>query len=443
MYQTDFSVEEFRTRRASLCRAMGKDAMALLQGAEGPVGDEPFSQAADFYYLCGIETPRAYLLIDGKDARTTAFLPRASQLDVQSTRPPACVESADIVLERTGVDAVAGWEDLARHLHRASVLYLPFEDGEVRYVNRHHAKAWAVKQAADPWDTRLTRAGQFLETIRRQFPHVEIRNLSPLMDELRLIKSPEETALLRRAGHLTAVGLIEAIRSTSPGVMEYQLDAAIRYHYLAGGAADRAYNAIVAGGANVFYPHYFQNNCPLADGDIVLGDCAPDCGHYVSDIGRMWPVNGTYSSEQRAIYGFVVEYHKTLLDLIRPGKLVADIHAEAAERMKVVLERWEFATESHRQAAAEMFDFGHISHCVGLTVHDGGLHYRRPLEPGMVFTVDPQFRLRDEKLYYRAEDTIVITEDGLENLTAEAPLELDDVEALMTERGLLEAFPAR
>ena len=91
-----------------------------------------------------------------------------------------------------------------------------------------------------------------------------------------------------------------------------------------------------------------------------------------------------------------------------------------------------------------MFDFrGHISHCVGLTVHDGGLHYSRPLEPGMVFSVDPQFRLPEERLYYRVEDTIVVTDDGLENLTVEAPLELDDVEVLMRQQGLLQAYPAR
>jgi len=89
-----------------------------------------------------------------------------------------------------------------------------------------------------------------------------------------------------------------------------------------------------------------------------------------------------------------------------------------------------------------MFDFnGHISHCVGMTVHDGGLHYTRPLEPGMVFSVDPQFLLPKEKLYYRVEDTIVVTDDGIENLTAEAPLEINEVEAIMKEKGLLQAFP--
>ena len=444
MYQTDFVPDEFRTRRSKICKVMGSNAVALLQGAPGPKGSEAFYQYKDFYYLCGIETSRAYLLIEGRNCRATVFLPHESQIERQSTKPVACVENAELVCAQLGMDAVRGWEDLGQHLNRASVVYLPFEDGEIRSVNRHHARSWAVKQSADPGDTRLIRAAQFIDTVRRQFPQIEVRNLSPLMDELRLIKSPAEIELLRRAGHLTAVGTIEAMQSTLPGVMEYQLDAVMRYHYLAGGAKDRGYHAIVASGENAFYGHYCENDCQLKDGDLVLVDCAPDYHYYTSDIGRMWPANGTYSDAQRAIYGFVVEYHAVLLDLIRPGRMVSDIHAEAAEKMSAVLSDWEFATAAHKEAARAMFDFrGHISHCVGLTVHDGGLHYSRQLEPGMVFSVDPQFRLPEEKLYYRVEDTIVVTEDGIENLTVEAPLELDEVEALMKKEGLLQAFPAR
>jgi Xaa-Pro aminopeptidase len=432
MYQTDFTPDEFRIRRSKLCEAMGSNSIALLQGTPGPKGSDTLYQYKDFYYLCGIEAPRAYLLIEGRNRRTTVFLPHESQVETQSTKPVACVENAELVLVQSGVDAVRGWEDLGQYLDRSSVIYLPFEDGEIRSVSRHDTRSWTIKQSSDPWDTRLTRSIQFIDTIRRQFPQIEVRNLSPLMDELRLIKSPAEIELLRWAGHLTALGIIEAMRSTQPEVMEYQLDAVMLYHYLSGGAKDRG----------AFYGHYCENNCQLKDGDLVLVDCAPDYHYYTSDIGRMWPVNGTYSDIQKAIYGFVVEYHKVLLDLIRPGRMVNDIHIEAAEKMKAVLSDWRFATALHKEAAQAMFDFGgHISHCVGLTVHDGGLHYSRPLEPGMVFSVDPQLRLPEEKLYYRVEDTIVVTEDGIENLTIEAPLELEEVEALMKEEGLLQAFP--
>jgi Xaa-Pro aminopeptidase len=149
---------------------------------------------------------------------------------------------------------------------------------------------------------------------------------------LRLIKSESEIELLRKAGKLTAVAIVEAMRSTRPGVMEYQLDAVMRYTYLVNGSRDAGYRAIIAGGPNTWYGHYKANDQPLADGDLVLADCAPDYRYYTSDIGRMWPVNGHYSDVQRELYGFIVEYHKTFLDLIRPNVAPEQILDEAAVR---------------------------------------------------------------------------------------------------------------
>jgi len=384
-----------------------------------------------------------YLLIEGKSERAIGYLPHRARLDIQSDGEPFCAENAELVCAETGLDAVRGVEMLGRALTNASVVYTPMEDGEPRTVNRHHSRSWSGTLAGDPWDRRLTRSAQFVDTLRRQFPRIEVRDLSGHMDELRLIKSPAEVALLRRAGKLCAAGVIEAIRSTEPGVMEYQLDAVMRYHYLAGGATDKGYHAIIASGPNIWYSHYSANNRKMEDGDWVLGDCAPDYRHYTSDIGRMWPINGKYSPWQRAIYGFVVEYHKALLAAIRPGRMASDIHAEVAEQMGERLKTWAFASEAQREGARRMLEFkGHISHCVGMSVHDGGLHTSRPLAEGMVFSIDPQCWLRDEKKYIRCEDTIVVTADGIENLTADAPLGLDETEALVKQKGLLQAFPA-
>jgi Xaa-Pro aminopeptidase len=113
-----------------------------------------------------------------------------------------------------------------------------------------------------------------------------------------------------------------------------------------------------------------------------------------------------------------------------------------AGQMAKRLETWPFATESQRQGARKMLDFrGHISHCVGLSVHDGGLHFRRPLAEGMVFSVDPSCWIGEEKVYVRCEDTIVVTANGIENLTSDAPLDLDATEAMIRQRGILQAFP--
>jgi len=248
--------------------------------------------------------------------------------------------------------------------------------------------------------------------------------------------------LLRRAGQLSARGLCEAMRATRPGVMEYQLAALLHYHYLAGGARDASYPAIVGGGKNAFHGHYNANTAPLKDGDLVLVDCAPDYHNYTSDITRMWPVNGRFTPAQRALYGFVTEYHKTLLAAIRPGRTCADIEDEAVEIMRGRLPEFDFATASHATGPQWMFAFkNHLAHSVGLSVHDGLSHKDVPLRPGVVFAVDPQMKIEADRLYLRVEDTGVVTETGFDVLTKDAPLELDDIEAAMQGASLLEAFP--
>jgi Xaa-Pro aminopeptidase len=283
----------------------------------------------------------------------------------------------------------------------------------------------------------------FVALLRQRCPAAELLDLAPMLDDLRAIKDEREIELLRQAGKLTALAVIEAMRSTRPGVMEYQLDAVMRYHYLVNGARDAGYHAIIAGGANAWYGHYGANNCPLQAGDLVLVDCAPDYHYYTSDIGRMWPVNGRYSALQRELYGFIVEYHKALLRLIRPGVTDAQIQQEAAARMTEIVDRTAWSKEIYEAAARRALAFPyHMSHPVGMAVHDVG-HYRgQPIRPGTVLALDPQMWIPEERRYVRVEDTVVVTETGIENLTADAPLELDDVEALMQEPGLLAQFPA-
>jgi len=438
-----FTWEEFKARRSRLCERLGKKGLVLLQGAPGPKGSSTFEQYNDFFYLSGLEVPHAYLLLDAKTEKTTAYLPQRAQLDIQSNEEPFCAENAERVCKETGLDAVRSIAMLGGPLSQATLVHTPMEDGQPRAVNRHHSRSLVGELAADPWDTRLTRSAQFIDNLRRQFPRIEVRDLSKHLDEMRLVKSPAEVAMLRRAGKLCAQGVVEAMRATEPGVIEYQLDAVMRYHYLAGGATDKGYHAIVASGPNIYHGHYSANNRKMENDDWVLVDCAPDYRHYTSDIGRMWPVNGTYSPWQRALYGFVVEYHKALLAAIRPGRMKEEIHAQVAEQMAERLKTWPFATDSQREGARRMLEFkGHISHSVGMSVHDGSGHYSRPLQEGMVFSVDPQCWIQEEKVYVRCEDTIAITADGIENLTSAAPLELDETEAMVRRKGMLQAFPA-
>ncbi len=148
----------------------------------------------------------------------------------------------------------------------------------------------------------------------------------------------------------------------------------------------------------------------------------------------MWPINGIFNDEQRALYGYVVEYHKTVLSLIRPGVMRNEVHENAAELMRPRFETWPFVSDEQRETARILFAFtGHISHGVGMAVHDVSQHYDRPFEPGMVFAVDPMAWDNKRETYYRVEDTVVVTADGYENFTASCPIEIQDIEAAMAQ----------
>jgi Xaa-Pro aminopeptidase len=442
MYQSDFTKEEFQNRREKVYQAIGSQAVALIQGSAKNPGHAVFRQNNDFYYLCGVETPHAYLFLDGINQTSTLFLAHQSKAQLETEGEILSAENAGLVRELTGVDQVMGIEFLAQYLEHVRILYTPMRQGEGEKMSSDTLRRAQQEIFSDPWDGRLDRMRHFVSKLHERCPMAEIRDLSPTLDDLRLIKSEQELALLRKAGKLSALGTIEAMRSTRPGVIEYQLDAAMRYHYLINGARDVGYNAIVAGGDNAWYGHYSANNCTLLDGDLVLVDCAPDYHYYTSDIGRMWPVNGRYSSVQRELYGFIVKYHKVLSNLIRPGLTDTWILQKAAAEMLNVIENTKFSKEIYEAAARRALDFPyHMSHCVGMAVHDVG-HYRgKELKPGMVFAVDPMMWIPEERLYIRVEDTVTVTEEGIENFTSDAPKELSDVEALMREPGILDRFP--
>lgn len=426
-----FPAEEFVERRQRLYDAIGSDACALLQGAPPPRGYVVFRQTNEFYYCCGLATPQSYLLLDGRTRRSALYLPERGKAQLREGAPPG-VEDADLVKEITGVDEVYGLDRLSEHLSSARVVYTPHAPAEVRASTRQDLLLADRAMAQDPWDGQPSREQRLIALLRTRIPGLEVRDLTPILDEMRSVKSPREVAVIRRAARLAAQAVREAMRITRPGLLEYQLGALANYIYQLNGAVGEGYRPILPAGENIWHVHYFRNDSPLRDGDLVLMDVAPECDYYTADIGRMWPVNGRYAPWQRELYGFMVEYHKVLLSLIRPGVLPDAVMDEAAARMRPVWENWPFSKEAYREGARRTLEFrGHLSHPVGMGVHDDGPYHHRPFVPGTVFSVDPQMWIPEEKLYIRVEDTVAVTAEGIEVLTEGAPLELDDVEALM------------
>ncbi len=442
MKHSYFTPEDFQERRHRIFRRIGSNSSVLIRGAGPVAGFEVFRQTNEYYYLTGVAVPQAYLLMDGARRHSALYLPHRDP-HAASEGAGLSADEEDALKQVSGVDAVYGLEMLSRHLeHMPANFYLPHSPAEGRLACQDTLRHAARAVAADPWGAEPSREEALIRTLCARRPDVVIHDLSPILDEMRLMKSTSEIDAMRAASALSSRAVVEAIRATRPGLYEYQLGAVADYVFRLNGALGEGYRPIIAGGENIWYSHYFRNDSLLCSGDLVLMDYAPDVSNYTSDIGRMWPVNGRYSPVQRQLYGFILEYHQALLTRIRPEATPRQVLAEAADAMRPLVERAEFAKPIYREAARKALDFaGHLSHPVGMAVHDVGRYFDRPLIPGLVFSVDPQLWIPEERLYLRVEDTVAVTEDGIEVLTAGCPSALDDVEALMTETSLIEQFP--
>jgi Xaa-Pro aminopeptidase len=451
-YQKDFPPEEFKARWAAVFENIGKDAVAVVQGLPQTNGFIYPRQSNEFYYLSGIETPGSYILLDGRSHKVTLFLPPRNARLESAEGKVLSAEDADLVKTLTGVDDVLSTEAMRQDWLGSvpgprggpHVIYTPFTPAEGAQQSRYEVMGSNAAIASDYWDGRVSREAHLVGLLHTRYPSNDVRDLSPILDSLRSVKSEREIALLRRAGQLAGLGILEAIKSTRPGVYEYQLDAAARYIHLVNGARLEGYRSIVASGTETIWNmHYYRDSGQLVSGDMLLLDYAPDYHYYVSDITRMWPVNGKFSPVQREMLGFVLAYRTAIMQRIRPGVTATQIMEEAKAAMEPVFAQTKFSKPIYEQAAHKFVDTGGgvFSHPVGMAVHDDGGYFDRPLKPGEVFSIDPQLRVPEEDFYYRYEDVIVITPTGYENFTDFMPTKLDDIEKLVGQGGVLQKVP--
>ena len=396
LFTTDFPPEEFAARRGSVYDAIGRDAFAVLVGAPSPPGYTRFRQSNDFYYLCGVEVPHAYLLLDGATRKATLFLPHRNENRERGEGKMLSAEDADEVKKLAGVDAVLGTDLLAEQIENRflrggrRILYTPLAPAEGASMSRDLALRFTADAAADPFDGSPSREGRFVELLRQRDPYLEIRDLSPTLDSLRLIKSPRELAMIRRATHLAGLALLEGMRSTRPGQYEHELDAVGKFVFWRNGAQGDAYFSLIASGRNAWWPHYNAGKRKMEDGDFLLMDYAPDCGNYESDVTRMWPVNGTFAPWQRELYGFYLGCYRAILKHIRPGVTAHQIMQEAAADMERLLASSKFSKDTHRKGAEDFVakykegaarEDAALGHWVGMATHDVGPS-RRTAEAG-------------------------------------------------------------
>jgi Xaa-Pro aminopeptidase len=438
-----------RARRERVAAAIGSDGLALVAGAAAPDRSERFRQTNEFFHLTGLEAPGAYVLIDGAGGETTIYLPPRDAHRERTDGPSLSADDPDAVRAVTGAEHVfpvaqLGGE-IGRRLFRGRVvLHTPASPAEATRASRDALLGGRAARVGDAFRAYASDEHALRAALTSTFPSLEIRDLTPVLDGLRLVKSETELAALREAGRLTALAAAEAMRSTRPGVREYELAAVADFVFAQAGASGGSYEAIVATGTNAWHGHYVAKRSELRDGELVLYDYAPDLTYYTSDIGRMWPVTGRWESWQLELYEFILRYHRALLERIAPGATAAEILDDAAAEMAEVFAATTWSAPEFERAARGALEFrGHLSHPVGMAVHDVGEYRHEPLREGLVFSVDPMLWVPERRLYVRCEDTVAVTATGIENLTSAAPLDPEEIVATMAEPGLLQAWTER
>ncbi len=431
-FQRRFAWSELADRRRRLAQTL-QGGVAVLQGA-GPVAAfDRFRQTNELLYLAGVQTPQAYLVLHA-DGASVLYLPhQPTELPVQDR--DLLAQDAELIQTVTGLDEVRPLEALPDDLRSKRLIWTPFAPPETAMTSRDvllHAERSA---SLEPFGPTVSRHRQFLAALAASCPLAEVRNLTPALDEMRLVKSPAELGVLREAGRLSAEAVRQAMLASRPGMNEAEMEAIAFAVFRKGGAQGEGYKTIAPGGPNIWDGHYCANDRTVPAGEWVLMDCAPDLDGYTSDIGRMWPVDGRYNSWQRELYGFVVDVHEATLARIRPGVLAQQVLDEVRSEMATLQERTRWSEPAFEQATRELLSFrGTFSHPVGMAVHDVGDYWNRPLEPGMVFTIDPQLWIRDRRLYVRVEDTVAVTEQGVEVLTEGPPRAPEAVEEFLAAR---------
>lgn len=438
-----FPSEEFAARRARVMEGIG-DSVAVVLGTTEPPGEMPLRQNNQFYYLCGVVEPRAILVMDGKSKKTTLFLNPRNERQETSMYGPG-LDPGEEAAKATGIDEVlprssfqAMMEGFAKDRR---TFYTPFPAEVLGSISSGGPDQLWNANKNDPWDGRTSREEAFRTHLKEAAPKSEIRDLDPILNQLRGIKSPREIAVIREATRIAGLGIMEAMRDTAPGMYEYELQADSEFVFKKYGAFGPSYFALIATGPNTYYTHYHRNTAQLQDGDLIQFDYAPDYKNYQSDVTRVWPANGKFTPWQKEYYGIYLKLYRAVMTSIQVHATPAAVIKAAVDKMDAIMASYPFTDPKIKGAAATFVNRyrsqsqsprASLGHTVGMEVHDVRMP-TQTLEPGEIFTIEPEMRIEEMHLGLRLEDMLLITETGYANLSAFVPIEVADIEKLMAD----------
>ena len=330
-----FPPEEFAARRAKLMAQIG-DGVAIVLGTPGPPGEMPFRQNSQFFYLTGVTEPRARAIIDGRTKKTVVYLQPKNERRDASMFGPSLAPGAEAA-NALGVDEARPDADFTAAITALAgeqrTIYTPFAAEVLGSQSQGDPTRFWKTNRDDPWDGRDSREAAFMEKLKAAAPQSEVKNLDPILNALRAIKSPREIAVITEATRIAGVGIMAAMRDAKPGMREYELQADAEFVFKKYGALGAAYFALIATGQNTYYTHYNRNTAVLQDGDLVQFDYAPDYKYYQSDVTRVFPANGKFTPRQREFYGIYLKLYQALMTSITCTRGPSMSIGEAVKKM--------------------------------------------------------------------------------------------------------------
>ncbi len=432
------TMAEFKRRRRQLMRMMGAGSIAIL--ASAPVAkrnrdvDYPYRPDSDFYYLTGFPEPEAVVvLIPGrKQAEYVLF---CRERDPKKELWHGTRAGQEGAKEQYGADDSFPIGDLDDILPR---------------MLEQCDRAFYAMGCDLELDRRMS---EWISGIRAQGRAgiqgpLEFIALDHYLHDMRLYKSRSEIKVMRDAARISARAHKRVMQLCRPGVKEWQLEAEMAYACASAGAREQAYSSIVGGGANGCVLHYTENQDELQDGDLLLIDAGCELEYYASDITRTFPVNGRFNNAQRALYELVLKAQLAALRKVRPGAHWNDPHMAAVRvitrgLMELGILKGRLPTLL-KNDAYKRFYMHRTGHWLGMDVHDVG-DYKvdgswRLLEPGMALTIEPGIYIpagskgvarKWWNIGIRIEDDVVVTREGCEVLSKDAPKGVEEIEELM------------
>jgi len=430
------ATSQFARRRSQLMESLSEGATILTAGHDTPRNndvDHEFRQLSDFWYMTGFDEPDAVAVLrPGSDQPYVLFVNPYDARFETWVGPRAGVEGA---VENYGADAAFPVEELDEKLAE-----LLTEVETVHYsLGADTRLDGLVSQLVGQRRSGTQRGGR---------PLLSVVDPKPAVDRMRLIKSAGEINSLERAIEITAKGFEAAMRTTQPGIHEYQVQAELEAAFRRLGSPRNGYPSIVASGGNACILHYIKNRQMMKDGDLLLIDAGAEVDFYTADITRTWPVNGRFSPEQREVYQVVLEAQKQAFGAITPGAGFDQPHLAALRTLvQGLIDLGALAGDVDgliEQQAYRPYYMHGTSHWLGLDVHDAGPYKEgeqaTELREGMVFTVEPGLYFGSQatespqalqSIGIRIEDDVLVTKEGYRVLSKAIPSQIDEIEALV------------